>query len=134
MMHSFIETYKVYPQNMSKWRKNKNNYLESFLYLGLYRGSYIRAHVVLNLLNKVWKSNKICEACQAMASILSLFPKEFNKFNNTGAGMLDSIYQMIMTFKNFCYCVFGVKILTFCQIYAMLCQRHFRMLSKSINP
>ena len=31
-----------------------------------------------------------------MLSILSLFRKEFNKFNNTGAGMLDSIYNMTL--------------------------------------
>ena len=28
--------------------------------------------------------------------ILSLFRYEFNKFNNTGAGMLDSIYHMTL--------------------------------------
>ena len=29
-----------------------------------------------------------------LLSILSLFPIEFNKFNNTGAQMLDSIYHI----------------------------------------
>ena len=33
-----------------------------------------------------------------LSSILSLFRNEFNKFNNTGARMLDSIYHM--TLKN----------------------------------
>ena len=30
---------------------------------------------------------------RGLPSILSLVPNEFNKFNNTGAHMLDSIYQ-----------------------------------------
>ena len=34
---------------------------------------------------------------RGLPSILSLFRNEFNKFNNTRAGMLDSIYHM--TFK-----------------------------------
>ena len=34
---------------------------------------------------------------RGLPSILSLFRKEFNKFNNTGARMLDSIYQMTFT-------------------------------------
>ena len=38
----------------------------------IYRGYHIRAHVLLNLLN------------------------EFNKFNNSGAQMLDSIYHMTL--------------------------------------
>ena len=36
---------------------------------------------------------------QGLPSILSLFSNEFDKFNNTGTGMLDSIYHM--TFKLF---------------------------------
>ena len=42
------------------------------------------AHVLLNLLNKLRKRDK-------MRGILSLFPNSFNKFNNTGALMLDSL-------------------------------------------
>ena len=30
------------------------------------------------------------------AHVLSLFRNEFNKFNNTGARMLDSIYHMTL--------------------------------------
>ena len=50
------------------------------------------AHVLLNLLNKLRKRDKM----QLLPSILSLFRNEFNKFNNTctRAGMLDSIYHM----------------------------------------
>ena len=45
------------------------------------------AHVLLNLLNKLGKSDKMW----GFPSILSLFRIKFNKFNNTGARMLDSI-------------------------------------------
>ena len=34
--------------------------------------------------------------CEAVPSILSLFCKKINKFNNTGVGMLDSIYHMTL--------------------------------------
>ena len=40
------------------------------------RGSYMSAHVLLNLLNEL--------------------RNEFNEFNNTGARMLDSIYHMTL--------------------------------------
>ena len=39
------------------------------------------AHVLLNLLNKLGKSDKMC----GLPSILSLFHNELNKFYNTGA-------------------------------------------------
>ena len=48
------------------------------------------AHVLLNLLNELRKSDKM----RGLMSILLLFCNEFNKFNNTGARMLDSIYQL----------------------------------------
>ena len=54
------------------------------------RGSYMSAHVLLNLLNELGKKDKM----GGLPSILSLFRNEFNKFNHTGAGMLDSIYHM----------------------------------------
>ena len=57
-----------------------------------YRGSYMSAHVLLNLLNELGKRDKM----RGLPSILSLFPKEFNKFNNTRAQMLDSIYHMAL--------------------------------------
>ena len=50
------------------------------------------AHVLLNLLNKLRKRDKM----QGFPCILSLFCNKFNKFNNTGAQMLDSIYHMIL--------------------------------------
>ena len=50
------------------------------------------AYVLLNLLNKLGKRDKM----QGWPSILSLFRNEFNKFNNTRARMLDSIYHMTL--------------------------------------
>ena len=47
------------------------------------------AHVLLNLLNMLGKRDKL----RGLLSILSLFRKEFNKFNDTRARMLDSIYH-----------------------------------------
>ena len=59
---------------------------------GLHRGSYMSAHVLLNLLNELGKRDKM----RGLPSILSLFRNEFNKFNNTGARMLDSFYHMTL--------------------------------------
>ena len=53
------------------------------------------AHVLLNLLNELGKRDKM----RGLPSILSLFRNEFNKFNNTRARMLDSIYHMTNTLK-----------------------------------
>ena len=50
------------------------------------------AHVLLNLLNKFRKRHKM----RGLPSILSLFRNELNKFNNTGARMLDDIYHMTL--------------------------------------
>ena len=54
------------------------------------------AHVLLNLLNKLGKRDKM----RGLPSMLSLFPNEFNKFNNTRARKLDSIYHMTNTLKS----------------------------------
>ena len=48
--------------------------------------------VLLNLLNDLGKRDKI----RGFSIILSLFRKEFNKFNNTRARMLDSIYHITL--------------------------------------
>ena len=45
-------------------------------------------HVLFNLLNELWK--------RGLPSILSPFRNEFNKYNNTRAQMLDSIYRMTL--------------------------------------
>ena len=52
------------------------------------------AHVWLNLLNELGKRDKM----RGLPSILFLFRNEFNKFNNTRAQMLDSIYHMTLRF------------------------------------
>ena len=57
-----------------------------------YRGSYMSARVLLNLFNELRKSNKM----RGLPSILSHFRNKFNKFNNTRAQMLDSIYHMTL--------------------------------------
>ena len=77
------------------------------------RGSYMSARVLLNLLNELGKSNKM----QDLSSILSLFRNEFNKLNNTGAQMLDSIYHM--TLKWLKSHNFGMKIPESVIFYAM---------------
>ena len=52
--------------------------------------------VLLNLLNKLGKRDEM----QGLPRILSLFRNEFNKFYNTRARMLDSIYHMTNTSKS----------------------------------
>ena len=54
------------------------------------------AHILLNLLKGLGKRDKM----RGLPSILSLFPNEFNKFNNTRARILDSIYHMTNTLKS----------------------------------
>ena len=54
------------------------------------------AHVLLNSLNELGKSDKM----QGLPSFLSLFCNEFNKFRKTKARMLDYIYHMTNTLKS----------------------------------
>ena len=68
------------------------------------------AHDLLNLLNELGKRDKM----RGLPNILSLFRNEFNKFNNTRAQMLDSIYHM--TFKLLKNRIFGVKTSIFCHL------------------
>ena len=53
-------------------------------------GSYMSAHVLLNLLNELGKRDKMRE----LRIILFLCRNMFNKCNNTRARMLDSIDHM----------------------------------------
>ena len=82
-------------------------------WLSRYRGSYMSAHVLLNLLNEL--------GMRGLLSILSLFRNEFNKFYNTRARMLDSIYHMtpdIITNQKSYFCRENVKFLpSFTQHY-----------------
>ena len=66
--------------------------LKELTQVNKHRGSYMSAHVLLNLLSKLGKRDKM----RGLPSILSLFRNEFNKFNNTRARMLDSIYHMVL--------------------------------------
>ena len=75
--------FQLAPQHMFLWRM-------------INRGSYMSAHVLLNLLNELGKRDKM----RGLPSILSRFRNEFNKFNNTRARMLDSIYHMTNTLKS----------------------------------
>ena len=69
----------------------------------VHRESYISDHVLLNLFNELGKRDQM----RGLPSILSLFSNKFNKFNKTGAGMLDSVYHMTLKIlRNF---IFGVK-------------------------
>ena len=68
------------------------------------------AHVLLNLLNELGKSDKM----RGLPSILLLFRNKFNKFNNTGARMLDSIYHM--TLKLIKNRILGVETSRFCHL------------------
>ena len=65
------------------------------------------APVLLNLLNEMGKSDQM----RGLPSILLLFLNEFNKFNKTGAPMLDSIYHV--TLKLIKKHIFGVKMSRF---------------------
>ena len=47
------------------------------------------AHVLLNFLNELRKRDKM----RGLPNILSFIRNEFNKFNNTRARLLDSIYH-----------------------------------------
>ena len=60
--------------------------------ISLYKGSFVSAHVLLNLLNELGKRDKM----RGLPSILSLPRNEFNKFNNTRARLLDSVYHMTL--------------------------------------
>ena len=96
----------MYAADRFVWSEiSKANYQEVFSYqvsqdktdnVKKNRGSYMSAHVLLNLLNELGKRDKM----RGVPSILSLFRNEFNIFNNTRARMLDSIYHMTNTLKS----------------------------------
>ena len=90
----------------------------------VYRGSYMSAHVLLNLLNNLRKRDKM----RGIPRILSLFYNKFNKFNNTGAQMLDSIYYM--TLKLFWNLISAVNI----TILSLCTQRCYGRFPKICKP
>ena len=79
------------------------------------------AHVLLNLLNEMGKRDKM----RGLSSSLSLFRNEFNKFNNTRARMLDSIYHMANTLKSHFWRIFSLS--------AQRCHGRHNVSRKSIN-
>ena len=83
------------------------------------------AHVLLNLLNELGKRDKM----RGLPSILSLFHNEFNKFNNTRARMLDSIYHMTNTFSS----NFWRKIVILVSLCTQRCYGRHNVSRKSIN-
>ena len=72
------------------------------------------AHALLKLLNELGKRDKM----RGLPSILSLFRNEFNKFNNTRARMLDSIYHM--TLRLLSNLIYDIKRYNFVIMYATL--------------
>ena len=88
-------------------------------------GSYISTHVLLNLLNELGKRDKM----RGLRSTLSLFRNEFDKFNNTRARMLDSIYHMTNTLKPYFWRK-NVIILSLC---TQRCYGRHSVSRKSIN-
>ena len=83
------------------------------------------AHVLLNLLNESGKKDKM----RGLPSILSLFRNEFNKFKNTRARMLASIYHMTNTLKSHLWRKIDI-ILSLC---AQRCYGRHNVSRKSIN-
>ena len=75
---------------------------------------YMSAHVLLNLLNKLRKRDKM----RGLPSILSLFRNKFNKFNHTGAQMFNSIYNMALKLLKIVF--LASKCQDFAIFYAML--------------
>ena len=83
------------------------------------------ACVLLNLLNELGKRDKM----RGLPSILSLFRNGSNKFNNTRARMLDSIYHMTNTLKSY----FWRKNIIIFSLCAQRCYGHHNVSCKSIN-
>ena len=83
------------------------------------------AHVLLNLLKELG----IIDKMRGLPSILSLFCNEFNKFNNTRARMLDSIYHMTNTLKSHFWRK-NIMILSSCR---QRCNGRHNVSRKSIN-
>ena len=68
---------------------------------------------------------------RGLPSSLSLFRDEFNKFNKTGTGMLDSIYHM--TLNLLCNLVSGVKKVIILSLCTQRCYGRHNVSRKSVN-
>ena len=83
------------------------------------------AHVLLNLLSELGKRDKM----RGLPSILSLICNEFNKFINTRARMLDSIYHVTNTLES----DFWRKNVTILSLCTQLCYGRHNVSRKTIN-
>ena len=83
------------------------------------------AHVLLTLLNELGKRDQM----HSLPSILSLFRNEFNKFNNTRARMIDSMYHMTNTLKSH----FWRKNVILVSLCTQRCYGRHNVSRKSIN-
>ena len=83
------------------------------------------ARVLLNLLNELRKRDKM----RGLPSISCLFRNEFNKFNNTRARMLDSIYHMTNILKS----DFWREKVIILSLYTQRCYGRHNVSRKSIN-
>ena len=84
------------------------------------------AHVLLNLLNELGERDKM----RGLPNILSLFRNEFNKLNNKGARMLDSIYHTNLKYLKMHFWCENVKI--FAYFTQLIDGRHY-VSGKSVN-
>ena len=82
-------------------------------------------NALLNLLNELGKRDKM----RGLPSILSLFRNEFDKFKNTRARKLDSIYHITNTLKSHFWRK-NVIILSLC---TQRCNGRHNVSRKSIN-
>ena len=73
--------------------KCNNKHYSMLLLETINRGSYMRANVLLILLNELGNIDKM----RGLSNIFNFFCNEFNIFNNTIPRMLDSIYHMILS-------------------------------------
>ena len=90
--------------------------------------SYMSAHVFLNILYNLGTRDKM----RGFLSILLPFRNKFNKLNNTGAQMLDSISITLHGnyFKSHFWCE---KVKTFFILYAVLLRTSLPNICKHVN-
>ena len=72
---------------------------------GVHRESYMIAHVLFN--KRVGERDKM----RGLPSIFFFFRNDINKFNNTGARMLDTIYHMTLELLKISFWCENVKLL-----------------------
>ena len=75
----------------------------------LHGGYYTSTRVLLHLLNELGERDKM----RGLPSILSHFLNEFNKFNKTGARLLNYIYQMTKSYFKSHFWRTNAKILSY---------------------